>query len=644
MIAETVLKPAPAGASSPDRDARHPHSQSGRAGRRDHGLAHRGAPGQRGSAGGAAGYSREGRAAQRHRGAGARSPQEEQAGGVLTTRRLPRASRSAISTTTWRCCADCDWVIEAVTENLAIKQALLDKIAPHLKPDAILTTNTSGLPVASIAAKLPEQLRRRWFGTHFFNPPRYMRLVEIIATPETDPAAVDAVAHFADLRLGKEVVFARDTPNFIANRIGVFIMLEAVRLMQERRPDHRRGGRAHRHGHRLAAHRDVPPGGPGGHRRAGARGRELSRARSGRQSRWPCRRSSRPCWSGAGWATRPNRASTRKRRTPRAKKIRLALDWKTLEYRAGRRGPSCLRSKWRRTPSSCRSAWRNCSRGDVRKDKAARFHWRLLSALWNYAADCLPEIADDACQRGSRHARRLQLGDGAVPALGCRRRAGDRGAHEGRGRAGERRRSSGCWPRAPASWYRDHGRECFDRGQRRLSSRSPKAEGIARVAKFRASQRRGAAEPRRLAGRSGRRRGLPGTALEEERHRRRHRPPGDRDAARRIATPCANFAAFVIIGRRGQLLGGRQPDAAAAEHAGRRMGRRRFRRARLPAHDGGHQVLPAAGGGGAVRLLPRRRSGDRAARRRGGRRMPSCTWAWWRPASGCCPAAAAARR
>src|ERR1039457_1091725 len=122
--------------------------------------------------------------------------------------------------------ADCDWVIEAVTENLAIKQALLDRVVPHLKRDAILTTNTSGLPVASIAAKLPEAVRRRWFGTHFFNPPRYMRLVEIIPTPEADPAAIAAVAHFADVLLGKEVVFARDTPNFIANRIGVFIMLE----------------------------------------------------------------------------------------------------------------------------------------------------------------------------------------------------------------------------------------------------------------------------------------------------------------------------------------------------------------------------------------------------------------------------------
>ncbi len=110
---------------------------------------------------------------------------------------------------------------------------MLAKIAPHLRPDAIVTTNTSGLPVASIAAEMPAEFRRRWFGTHFFNPPRYMRLLEIIATPETDPAAVSAIAAFADRRLGKSVVYARDTPNFIANRIGTFAMLNGVRLMQE---------------------------------------------------------------------------------------------------------------------------------------------------------------------------------------------------------------------------------------------------------------------------------------------------------------------------------------------------------------------------------------------------------------------------
>ena len=92
---------------------------------------------------------------------------------------------------------DCDWVIEAVAENMEIKHSLLSKVAGHLRADAILTTNTSGLPVAKVAEVLPEDLRRRWFGTHFFNPPRYMRLFEMIATPETDPKAVAAIAEFA---------------------------------------------------------------------------------------------------------------------------------------------------------------------------------------------------------------------------------------------------------------------------------------------------------------------------------------------------------------------------------------------------------------------------------------------------------------
>ena len=128
---------------------------------------------------------------------------------------------------------DCDWVVEAVAENLEIKRTLLSKVAPHLRPEAILTTNTSGLPIASIGAQLPEPLRRHWFGTHFFNPPRYMRLLEVIATPETDPAAIAAIADFADRQLGKTVVPANDVANFIANRVGTFLMLNTFKIMQE---------------------------------------------------------------------------------------------------------------------------------------------------------------------------------------------------------------------------------------------------------------------------------------------------------------------------------------------------------------------------------------------------------------------------
>src|ERR1019366_250076 len=127
--------------------------------------------------------------------------------------------------------ADCDWIVEAVAENLDIKRALLAKVEQHRKPGSIVTTNTSGLPVASIVEGMPEELRRHWFGTHFFNPPRYMRLLEIIATPDTDAADIDAIARFCDQRLGKAVVRSNDTPNFIANRVGTFEMLNAIRLM-----------------------------------------------------------------------------------------------------------------------------------------------------------------------------------------------------------------------------------------------------------------------------------------------------------------------------------------------------------------------------------------------------------------------------
>ena len=129
--------------------------------------------------------------------------------------------------------AECELIVEAVAENLDIKRALLAKVSEYRKPGAIITTNTSGLPVASIVAGMPEELRHHWFGTHFFNPPRYMRLLEIIATPETDAGDLAVISRFCDQRLGKAVVRANDTPNFIANRIGTFHLLNAIRLMME---------------------------------------------------------------------------------------------------------------------------------------------------------------------------------------------------------------------------------------------------------------------------------------------------------------------------------------------------------------------------------------------------------------------------
>ena len=129
--------------------------------------------------------------------------------------------------------AEVDWIVEAVVENLEIKRSLLRKVEAIRKPGTIVTTNTSGLPVGKIAEGFSEDFRRAWFGTHFFNPPRYMRLLEIIPTADADRAAIDVVSHFCDVRLGKGVVIAKDTPNFIGNRIGTFSVLNVIRLMQE---------------------------------------------------------------------------------------------------------------------------------------------------------------------------------------------------------------------------------------------------------------------------------------------------------------------------------------------------------------------------------------------------------------------------
>src|SRR6202521_6022332 len=129
--------------------------------------------------------------------------------------------------------ADADWIIEAVVENLDLKRALLRKVEALRKAGTIVPTNPSGLPVGKIAQGFSDDFRRSWFGTHFFNPPRYMSLLELIPTPDTDRAAIDAVAHFCDLHLGKGIVLAKDTPNFIGNRIGTFSVLNVMRLMQE---------------------------------------------------------------------------------------------------------------------------------------------------------------------------------------------------------------------------------------------------------------------------------------------------------------------------------------------------------------------------------------------------------------------------
>jgi 3-hydroxyacyl-CoA dehydrogenase len=127
--------------------------------------------------------------------------------------------------------AQCDWIIEAVVERLDVKQSLFARVESHRRKDAIVSSNTSGIPIAALAEGRSESFRRHFLGTHFFNPPRYLRLLEVIPTPDTDPAVVEMMTAFADRRLGKGVVVARDTPNFIANHLGLYGVMQIFRAL-----------------------------------------------------------------------------------------------------------------------------------------------------------------------------------------------------------------------------------------------------------------------------------------------------------------------------------------------------------------------------------------------------------------------------
>ncbi len=126
---------------------------------------------------------------------------------------------------------DVDWIVEAVIEQLDAKRALLERLEGVRRPGTIVSSNTSGIPVRSIAEGRSAEFRRHWLGTHFFNPPRYLPLVEVIPTADTDATVVERISRFLDLRLGKGVVIAKDTPNFIANRIGLYGVIQVLRTL-----------------------------------------------------------------------------------------------------------------------------------------------------------------------------------------------------------------------------------------------------------------------------------------------------------------------------------------------------------------------------------------------------------------------------
>ncbi|HVO80068.1 MAG TPA: 3-hydroxyacyl-CoA dehydrogenase NAD-binding domain-containing protein [Terriglobales bacterium] len=294
--------------------------------------------------------------------------------------------------------AEVDWIIEAVVENLELKRALLKKVEAVRKPGTIITTNTSGLPVGKIAEGFSEDFRRSWFGTHFFNPPRYMRLLEIIPTPETDRAALEAIAHFADVHLGKGIVMAKDTPNFIGNRIGTFSVLNVIRLMQEmdltiEDVDALTGQAVG--WPKSATFRTIDLVGLDilGH----VVGNMIQNVKDERSDlRLPdfFRQMIERKWMG----DKTKGGFYKKVKGGEGKEDeRMALDWKTLEYHPRHRPKFAAleMAKNIEEPGARIRTLLGLDGGGAQKgDKAGQFLWAALADLWTYSANRIPEISD----------------------------------------------------------------------------------------------------------------------------------------------------------------------------------------------------------------------------------------------------------
>jgi 3-hydroxyacyl-CoA dehydrogenase len=294
--------------------------------------------------------------------------------------------------------ADCDWIIEAVAEDLAIKHALYERVVQHRRADAILTTNTSGLPVTSLADGLPAEVQPRFFGTHFFNPPRYMRLLELIPLAHTSSEAIALISNFCDRRLGKSVVISRDTPNFIANRIGTFTIGNAVRLMQAQGL--------------TMEEVDLLTGSAIGWPRTGtfrladmvgldvllhvARNFETNAAKIGDERsdvklpafietmferKWLGDKTAQGFYKKEG-------------KDPEGRDLRQVLDWQTLEYRPSEK-PKFPSLEMAKNVESTGARVAQLLHADVERDRAARFYWPFLTELFTYAANRVSQQNDE---------------------------------------------------------------------------------------------------------------------------------------------------------------------------------------------------------------------------------------------------------
>jgi 3-hydroxyacyl-CoA dehydrogenase len=288
----------------------------------------------------------------------------------------------------WKVLATADWVFEAVIEDLEIKKQLFSKVAAAINKTAVVTTNSSGLGVGAMSAHLPADARKRFFGAHFFNPPRYLKLLEVIPGPETDPAVLAGFSDFGDRVLGKGVVPCKDTPNFIGNRIGSYglsVVLQAMRDMDLtiEEVDALTGaaiGRARSATFRtcdiagvdvcVKVIENLYPAVPNDPER------EVFRVPEFMQEM--VKRGSLGEKTGAGFYKKEG------------KEIRT-LDWKTLEYRDRKKAKFASVE----AAQSVADIGARLKQILASNDKASDFLWRVLTATSFYAAALVPEISDD---------------------------------------------------------------------------------------------------------------------------------------------------------------------------------------------------------------------------------------------------------
>jgi 3-hydroxyacyl-CoA dehydrogenase len=288
--------------------------------------------------------------------------------------------------------ADCDWIVEVVVENLKIKQELFKRIDGVRKPGTIVSSNTSGIPLKSMSEGLSDDFRKNFLGTHFFNPVRYMKLLEIIPGADTDSEVLDFISDFGERILGKGIVWAKDTPNFVGNRIGVQGMVKTMQLMIEEgftipEADAMFGTALGRPKTAMFKTADIVGLDTLVH--VAANTYELIEGDEARDSFvMPDFVNSMIEKKLLGFKTRSGFYKTDL--TPEWKKIRKVIDPATLEY-----------SEYERADFPCLAAAKKAKSLPERmravvygEDRGAQFAWKAVSANLIYAANRIPEISD----------------------------------------------------------------------------------------------------------------------------------------------------------------------------------------------------------------------------------------------------------